>query len=80
MLFDGGEEMVRRLFREDHGLPAEGAHFGAADVKHVAEPRQFRQRYVAGGAGEAIAQTGAIDEKGQLKMPADAADAQQFLL
>ena len=65
VLLDGGEEVLRRLRREDDGFAAQGADLGAADVEDVAEVLQVRQGVVAGGAREGVAQAGAVDEQRQ---------------
>ena len=65
VLLDGGEEVLRGLFREDDGLAAEGTDLGSADVEDIAQTGQIRQGEVAGGTGEGVAQPGAVDEQGQ---------------
>ena len=47
------------------GFAAEGADLGAADVEDVAQAGKIRQGEVAGGAGEGVAEAGAVDEERQ---------------
>ena len=63
MLLDGGEEVLRGLFREDDGLAAEGTDLGPADVEDVAEVLHVRQGEVAGRAGEGVAQASSVNEQ-----------------
>ena len=78
MLLDGGEEMLRGLFRDDDGFAAEGADLGSADVEDVAQAGEVRQGKVAGGAGQGVAQAGAVDEQGQSILVRNFLQASQF--
>ncbi len=78
VLLDGGEEVLRRFLREDDGLAAEGADLGPADVEDVAEAGQVRQGEVAGGAGEGVAQAGAVDEQRQAVLMGNRLEFSEF--
>ena len=47
LLFYHGAELPRHItVREHHRFPTQGAHFGATDIKHVAQFGKVLQRYV----------------------------------
>ena len=56
---------MKRKSRFSSGFTEQGAYLGAADVENIAQARQLRQCQVAGIAGEAVAQTGAVNEQRQ---------------
>ena len=79
VLLDHGEELARRIAPgKDHGLAAEGSDLRAANVEHVAEAGQLRQREVALGAGQRVAQSGTIDEERQPIFAAHGVEGFQF--
>ena len=56
---------------EDHGLAAECAHLGAADVKDVGEPGKVGQGHIGAFAHQRVAQTCAVHEEGHVVGVAD---------
>ena len=44
---DEGQEVLRRVvLGKHHGLAEQGTHLGTADVEHVGDGRQIRERHV----------------------------------
>ena len=56
---------------EDHGLAAECAHLGAADVEHIGQLGEVGQRHIGALAGQCVAQTCAVHEEGHMVGMAD---------
>ena len=56
---------------KDHGLAAECAHLGAADVEHIGQLGEVGQRHIGALAGQCVAQTCAVHEKGHMVGVAD---------
>ena len=47
VLLDEGQEVLRRVvLGKHHGLAEQGTHLGTADVEHVGDGRQIRERHV----------------------------------
>ena len=64
--------------REHHGLTAEGAALGTADIEHVAEPRELGQRHIALVARERIGQARAVHKERYLVLAADLMDGREI--
>ena len=67
------------VLREDHGLPAESAGLGAANVEDLAEPREFREPEVAGLTPETVAETRSVNEERNVKAAADIVQGGELL-
>ena len=71
LLLDHRHEVGRCAVGEDHGLTAECAHLGAADVKDVGEPGEVGQGHIGAFAHQRITQTCAVHEEGHMVGVAD---------
>ena len=71
LLLDHGHEVGRCAVGEDHGLAAECAHLGAADVEDVGEPGEVGQGHIGAFAHQCVAQTCAVHEEGHVVGVAD---------
>ena len=81
MLLDHGKEVLRGFSgRENHGLTAEGTHLGTANGENVAELGQVLDGNIAGGAHEAIAQTGTVYKQRQMILFTDCVDGRKLSL
>ena len=64
--------------REDHGLAAQGAGLGPADIEHVTQPGDVLKGQVRVPAHQAVGQPGAVQEQPQAVFPADRRDPLQL--
>mgnify|MGYP002530616949 CR=1 FL=1 len=80
LLHHKAEVPLQRIVHNDHGFAEQSAHLVAADVEHIAQPRQLRQGQVAIVAGEAVAHPRTIDKEWQAALPAHLVQRRQLRL
>ena len=80
LLHHKAEVPLQRIVHNDHGFAEQSAHLVAADVEHIAQPRQLRQGQVAIVAGEAVAHPRTVDKEGQAALPAHLVQRRQLRL
>ena len=74
-LFHNGEEMRHRSrLREDDRLADERAALRPADVEHIRQPRDIRERHIVRAAAERVRQARAVKEERHAVCAADFAD------
>ena len=80
VLFDGGQEVLRRVvLREHDGLTEQGADLGAADVEHIGQPGDVLERDIGAIGGQRVPQARAIEEQLHAVAVADAAQGLQLV-
>ena len=65
LLHNKAEILFQIFVHDDNGFAEQGAHLGATDVEHIAQPRDLWQRHVALLCHQAIAQPCAVNEQRQ---------------
>ena len=79
LLLDHGHEVGRCAVGEHHGLAAQRAHLGAADVEHIGEPGDVGQGHVGALGHQAVAQPGTVQKQRHLVFLTDGVQIFQLL-
>ncbi len=75
MLFDlRGGMLGHVVFREYDDLAEQRTHFRAADIEHVGDPGDIRQRHISAGRHQPVAEAGAVNEQRHAVLVTDVRD------